>query len=97
MGAKSSGPNWRTGKFHDDNDEDQYYTEQNGYDEATGTYAQQQLGSQLKIEEKVLSKHAARRQKKKNKGGGVVVSDYPVEVQSGMPIMGEAEPSLDDL
>jgi hypothetical protein len=45
MGAKSSGPNWRTGKFHDDNDEDQYYTEQNGYDEATGTYAQQQLGS----------------------------------------------------
>jgi len=50
----------------------------------------------MKVEEKVLSKHAARRQKKKNKGGGTVVSDYP-EPQPGGPIMGEAEPTLDDL
>ena len=41
MGAKSSGPNWRQGKFHDDNDEDQYYTEQYAHDEgSSGTYAQ---------------------------------------------------------
>lgn len=40
MGAKSSGPNWRTGKFHDDNDDDQYYSEQYTHDEgASGTYA----------------------------------------------------------
>jgi hypothetical protein len=40
MGAKSSGPNWRTGKFHDDNDDDQYYSEQYAHDEgASGTYA----------------------------------------------------------
>jgi hypothetical protein len=53
------------------------------------------MASSMKVEEKVLSKHAARRQKKKNKGGGVVVSDYPVD--PNMPIMGEAEPTLDDL
>ena len=83
------------GKFHDDNDEDQYYTEQNQIDDGpAGTYAQQQLSSQIKVEEKVMSKHAARRQKKKNKGGGVVVSDYP---EAGQPIMGEKEPTLDDL
>jgi hypothetical protein len=94
MGAKASMPNWRTGKFHDDNDEDQYYTEQNYIDESGGTFANQQLSAQLNIEEKVLSKHAARRQRKKGKGGGVVVNDYPEE---GQPIMGQSEPSLDDL
>ena len=75
MGAKSSGPNWRTGKFHDDNDEDQYHTEQAQINES-GTYAQQ-LASQVKVEEKVLSKHAARRARKKAKALGVVESSQP--------------------
>jgi len=49
------------GKFHDDNDEDQYHTEQAAYDEGpTGTYAQQ-MAMQMKVEEKTLSKHASRR------------------------------------
>lgn len=82
------------GKFHDDNDEDQYYTEQQAYDEGpTGTYAQQ-MAMQMKVEEKV-SKHASRRQKKKGKGAGTVVCD-PTP-QPGGPIMGESEPTLDDL
>ena len=93
MGAKSSGMNWRQGNFQED--EDQYYSEQYAHEEGSGTYAQN-MASQMKVEEKVLSKHAARRQKKKNKGGGTVVSDYP-EPQPGGPIMGEAEPTLDDL
>jgi len=57
------------------------------------------LANQIQVEEKVLSKHAARRQRKKNKGGGhVVVSEaQPGNPASGGPIMGEDEPSLGDL
>ena len=51
---------------------------------------------QMKVEEKTLSKHASRRQKKKGKGAGTVVNDYPQQ-QPGGPIMGESEPTLDDL
>lgn len=44
------------GKFHDDEDPDQYYTEQAQIETQEPQYA---------IEEKKVSKHASRRQKKK--------------------------------
>jgi len=47
------------GKFHDDNDEDQYFTEQKEVES-------NQLSAQLQVEVGT-SKHAARRQKKKKK------------------------------
>lgn len=51
-------PNWRMGKFNDDDNymEEQMQIEKNQSD---------MLFSQLKIQEKPLSKHAARRKKKK--------------------------------
>lgn len=89
--------NWRTGNFNAEEDDDQYHTEQSDAYGGEGTYANQ-LGSQITVQEKVLSKHAARRQRKKNKGGGtVVVSAEPGNPSIGGPIMGDDEPSLGDL
>jgi len=51
------------------------------------------LASQIKVEEKPMSKHAARRQKKKK----MVVVSQPDQSQAGQPIMGMEEPTLDDL
>ena len=63
---KDSGPNWRLGKFHDDNDEDQYHTEQS---EIANT-----LANEIKIETKT-SKHSKRRAKKKAKAEIVCNAD----------------------
>jgi len=78
--AGAGGPNWRLGKFHDDNDEDQYLTEQQSIES-------QSMAAGIKVEEKQLSKHQARRMKKKQKKD---------EEKKG-PIMGDDEPTLDDL
>ena len=45
-----SGPNWRMGKFHDDKDEDQYYTEQ-------GNVSDHAI-LQIKAQDAKQSKHA---------------------------------------
>jgi len=47
------------GKFHDDADDNQYFSEQAQVDSQTG------LNSQIKVVEEKVSKHAARRRKKK--------------------------------
>ena len=53
-------PNWRMGKFHDV-EEDSYLNEQMQIEKNQSDM----LFSQLKIQEKPISKHAARRKKKK--------------------------------
>lgn len=53
------------------------------------------LYSQLKIQEKPLSKHANRRKKKK--GGQVIAGNPNQQPGGGQHIMNDADPSLDDL
>lgn len=80
-------PNWRMGKFHND-EEDFMLNEEGQYEKQENT-----LFSQLKIQEKPMSKHAARRKRKKN--AQVVVSQP--NPPPGGPIFTDADPSLDDL
>jgi len=105
-GAAAGAPNWRLGQFHDDNDDNQYHTEN------TAAMASQSMADGLVIEEKKMSKHAARRARKRAKAGAVVEpSEDPgiIGADSGsmstgqgkkgkqQQIMGDTEPSLDDL
>ena len=63
-----SGQNWRMGKFHDDADDNQYFSEQAHVDSQTG------LNSAIKVVEEKVSKHAARRRKKK----AAIISQGPI-------------------
>lgn len=57
------------GKFHDDNDNDQYFTEQKEVED-------KQLSAQLRVEVGT-SKHAARRAKKKKKAQQIICDADP--------------------
>ena len=92
MPAKKKGdaPNWRIGKFHNDNDEDNYLNEQGQIEKDTNN----DLFSKLNIQEaKPMSKHANRRKKKK--AGQVAQEGGPSGGQQ--PLSSEADPSLDDV
>lgn len=83
----NNAPNWRMGKFHNDAEDDLYLNEQGTYEKTENT-----LFSQIKIQEKPVSKHAARRKRKK--ATQVVTSQNP---PPGGQIITDADPSLDDL
>lgn len=83
-------PNWRMGRFND-HEEDSYLAEQMQIEKNQSDT----LFSQLKIQEKPMSKHAQRRKKKK--GGQVVASGAANQPSAGASIMNDADPSLDDV
>ena len=84
----NNAPNWRIGKFHNDEDNEMGLNDEGVYQKEENT-----LFSQLKIQEKPMSKHAARRKRKK--AAQVITSQQ--NPPPGGQIITDADPSLDDL